>query len=402
MGNEMNTKTIDDLELRGKKVLARVDFNVPMTDDVKIADDKRIVESLPTIRKIMDGGGIPILMSHLGRPKGGPSPEFSLKPVAEYLGTLLSTKVKFANDCIGTETKSMVDALAVGDVLMLENLRFHAEEEKNNPEFAKQLASYGDAYVNDAFGTAHRAHASTEGVTKFLKPCVAGYLMKKEIEYLAQAVGNPKRPYVAILGGAKISGKIDVIQSLLPKVDVLVIGGGMAFTFFRAQGLEVGDSLVESEKVSLAKQILEEIKSSNRRVILPIDCIIADKFENNAQRKTVPVNKMPAGWRGLDIGPETVKLIKLEVKNAKTIVWNGPMGVFEMSNFANGTLEIAKLLAEATKAGATTIVGGGDSAAAVAQMGFESSISHVSTGGGASLEFLEGKVLPGVAALDAK
>ncbi len=398
----MNTKTIDDVDLKGKRVLVRVDFNVPMTDDLKIADDKRIVESLPTIRKIMDGGGIPILMSHLGRPKGGATPEFSLKPVAEYLGTLLSTKVQFATNCIGKETTLMVDSLKVGDVLMLENLRFHAEEEKNNADFAKVLASYGNVYVNDAFGTAHRAHASTEGVTKFLKPCVAGYLMKKEIEYLTQAVGNPKRPYIAILGGAKISGKIDVIQSLLPKVDVLVIGGGMAFTFFRAQGLEVGDSLVETEKVSLAKQILEEIKASNRRVILPVDCVIADKFDNNAQRKTVQVNKIPAGWRGLDIGPETIKLIKFEMKNAKTIVWNGPMGVFEMSNFANGTLEISKLLAEATQNGATTIVGGGDSAAAVAQMGFEASISHVSTGGGASLEFLEGKVLPGVAALDTK
>jgi phosphoglycerate kinase len=257
-------------------------------------------------------------------------------------------------------------------------------------------------YVNDAFGTAHRAHASTEGVTKFLKPCVAGYLMKKEIEYLTQAVGNPKRPYVAILGGAKISGKIDVIQNLLPKVDVLVIGGGMAFTFFRAQELEIGDSLVEQEKIQLAKQILDAIKAQNRRVILPIDCVIANKFDNDAQRKTVPVNKIPPGWRGLDIGPETIKLIKLEVKNAKTIVWNGPMGVFEMPNFAQGTLEIARLLAEATKNGATTIVGGGDSAAAVAQMGFEASISHVSTGGGASLEFLEGKVLPGVAVLDTK
>jgi phosphoglycerate kinase len=398
----MNTKTIDDIELKGKKVLIRVDFNVPMTADLKIADDKRIVESLPTIRKILDSGGIPILMSHLGRPKGGPTPEFSLKPVAEHLGTLLSVKVFFANDCIGKATRQMVDALKVGDVLMLENLRFHAEEEKNNPGFAKELASYGDVYVNDAFGTAHRAHASTEGVTKFLKPCVAGYLMKKEIEYLTQAVANPKRPYIAILGGAKISGKIDVIQNLLPKVDVLVIGGGMAFTFFRAQELEVGDSLVEQDKIQLAKQILDEIKTKNRRVILPVDCIIADKFDNNAQRKTVPVTKIPSGWRGLDIGPETIQLIKLEMKIAKTIVWNGPMGVFEMSNYANGTLEIAKLLAEATNNGATTIVGGGDSAAAVAQMGFEASISHVSTGGGASLEFLEGRQLPGLAALDTK
>ncbi|MBX2992244.1 MAG: phosphoglycerate kinase [Bacteroidetes bacterium] len=398
----MMTKTIDDVDLKGKRVLVRVDFNVPMTDDLKISDDKRIVESLPTIRKILDSGGIPILMSHLGRPKGGPNPEFSLKPVANHLATLLSTNVQFVADCIGKETKKIVDGLKPGDILLLENLRFHPEEEKNNPDFAKELAGWGDVYVNDAFGTAHRAHASTEGVTKFLKPCVAGYLMKKEIEYLTQAVANPKRPYVAILGGAKISGKIDVIQNLLPKVDVLVIGGGMAFTFFRAQELEVGDSLVEQEKVQLAKEILEHIKEKNRRVILPIDCIIADKFDNNAQRKTVPITKIPSGWRGLDIGPETIKLIRLQMKGAKTIIWNGPMGVFEMPNFANGTLEIAKLLAEATTSGATTIVGGGDSAAAVVQMGFESSISHVSTGGGASLEFLEGKQLPGLAALDTK
>ncbi|MER3522921.1 MAG: phosphoglycerate kinase [Ignavibacteria bacterium] len=398
----METMTIDDVELKEKRVLVRVDFNVPMTEHGTIADDKRIVESLPTIRKILDSGGIAILMSHLGRPKGGPSAEFSLKPVAKHLGTLLSSTVHFAHDCVGEGTRKLVASLKPGDVLLLENLRFHAEEEKNDPAFAKELASYGDVYVNDAFGTAHRAHASTEGITKFIKPCVAGYLMKKEIEYLTQAVGNPKRPYVAIVGGAKISGKIDVIQNLLPKVDVLVIGGGMAFTFFRAQDVEVGDSLVEVEKIPLAKKLLEEIKASRRRVILPVDCVIADKFDNNAQRRVVPVTKIPVGWRALDIGPETAQLIRLETKNAKTIVWNGPMGVFEMSNFANGTLEVAKILAEATRNGATTIVGGGDSAAAVAQMGFEAQISHVSTGGGASLEFLEGKQLPGLAALDKK
>jgi phosphoglycerate kinase len=396
----MNTKTIDDIELNGKRVLIRVDFNVPMTDDGTIADDKRIVEALPTIRRVLDRGGIPILMSHLGRPKGKPSPEFSLRPVANHLSALLNTEVTFAGDCVGSAAKNAVASLKVGNVLMLENLRFHSEEEKNNPDFAKELASFGDVYVNDAFGTAHRAHASTEGITKFVKPCVAGYLMRKEIEYLTQAVGSPKRPYVAILGGAKISGKIDVIQNLLDKVDVLVIGGGMAFTFFRAQEMEVGDSLVEQEKIPLAKQVLDDIKRKNRRVILPVDCVIADKFDNNAQRKTVSVQNIPSGWRGLDIGPETIRLIKLELRNAKTIVWNGPMGVFELSNFAAGTLEVAKLMAEATKSGATTIVGGGDSAAAVAEMGFDSSISHVSTGGGASLEFLEGKILPGVAALD--
>ena len=398
----MTTKTIDDLNLKGKKVLVRVDFNVPMTSDLKVSDDKRIVESLPTIKKILADGGSVILMSHLGRPKGKPTPEFSLKPVAAHLAGLLGREVKFAEDCIGKPAHTAVDNLQPGEVLLLENLRFHAEEEKNDQGFARELASLGNVYVNDAFGTAHRAHASTEGITHFLKPAVAGYLMKKEIEYLTKAVGNPERPYIAILGGAKISGKIDVIQNLLPKIDALVIGGGMAFTFFRAQGMEVGDSLVEPEKLSLAKQILDEAKTKHMRLILPVDCVIADKMDNDAQRKIVPVSKIPPGWRGLDIGPETVKIINMEVRKAKTIVWNGPMGVFEMPNFANGTLEVAKLLAEATKAGAITIVGGGDSAAAIAQAGFENAVSHVSTGGGASLEFLEGKVLPGLAALDVK
>ncbi len=398
----MQTLTIDDVVLRGKKVLVRVDFNVPMTPELKVSDDKRIVESLPTIRKILNDGGCAILMSHLGRPKGKPNMEFTLQPVADHLGILLNMKIKFAKDCIGKAAQQEVSTLKPGECLLLENLRFHAEEEANDPAFAKELASLGDVFVNDAFGSAHRAHASTEGITKFVKPCVAGYLMRKEIEYLSKAVTNPARPYVAILGGAKISGKIDVIQNLMPKVDALVIGGGMAYTFFQAQGLEIGDSLVEQEKLSLARQILEDAKTKKMRLILPVDCVVADKLDNNAHRKVVPIAKIPAGWRGLDVGPETVKVINMEVRRAKTIVWNGPMGVFEMPNFANGTLEVARLLAEATKAGATTIVGGGDSSAAVAQAGFESSMSHVSTGGGASLEFLEGKVLPGVAALDTR
>ncbi len=398
----MTTKTIDDIALAGKKVLVRVDFNVPMTPDLKVSDDKRIVESLPTITKLLSSGAAVILMSHLGRPKGKPTPEFSLKPVAQHLATLLKTDVKFAEDCVGRPARAAVDALQPGQVLLLENLRFHAEEEKNVEAFAKELASLGDVYVNDAFGTAHRAHASTEGITHFLTPSVAGYLMQKEIEYLGRAVADPARPYMAILGGAKISGKIDVIQNLMPKVDALVIGGGMAFTFFAAQGLEVGDSLVEQEKLGLAKEILETAKSKNKRLILPVDCVIADKFDNDAKRRIVPVHQIPAGWRGLDIGPETVKVISMELRRAKTIVWNGPMGVFEMPNFANGTLEIAKLLAEVTKNGAVTIVGGGDSAAAIAQAGFETAVSHVSTGGGASLEFLEGKNLPGLAALNTK
>jgi phosphoglycerate kinase len=395
----MHTLTIDDVLLKGKKVLVRVDFNVPMTPDMKVADDKRIIESLPTIRRILSQGASVILMSHLGRPKGRPNPEFSLKPVADYLATLMNHPVQFAKDCIGPEVHEMVRALKPGDILMLENLRYHPEEEANDENFAKELGSLGDVYVNDAFGTAHRAHASTEGITHFLRPAVAGYLMKKEIDYLTSAVSNPARPYLAILGGAKISGKIDVIHNLLPKIDALVIGGGMAFTFLRAQGLEIGDSMVEEEKLELAKDLLDQMRELHKRFILPVDCVIADRMENNAQRKVVPVSKIPPGWRGLDIGPETVKVINMEVRRAKTIVWNGPMGVFEMPNFANGTLEVARLLAEATKAGAKTIVGGGDSAAAVAKAGFETQISHVSTGGGASLEFLEGRTLPGLAAL---
>jgi phosphoglycerate kinase len=379
-----------------------VDFNVPLTDDLKVADDTRIVESLPTIRKILKDGGSAILMSHLGRPKGKFNPEYSLKPVAHHLGILLNMPIKFAPDCIGRSVKQMVDELKPGEILLLENLRFYAQEEQNDEAFAKELAALGDLYVNDAFGSAHRAHASTEGITRFLKPSVAGYLLRKEIEYLSKAVANPGRPYIAIMGGAKISGKIDVIENLLPKIDALIIGGGMAFTFFQAQGHEIGDSLVEQEKIPLAKKILDECKARHMRLILPVDAVVADRLDNDANRKIVSITKIPAGWRGLDIGPETVKIINMEVRRAKTIVWNGPMGVFEMPNFANGTLEVARLLAEATKAGATTIVGGGDSAAAIAQAGLESAVSHVSTGGGASLEFLEGKTLPGLAALDTR
>jgi phosphoglycerate kinase len=396
----MKILTIDTVVLKGKRVLVRVDFNVPMTPESTISDDTRIVESLPTIKKILREGGSAILMSHLGRPDGRPNAEFSLRPVGDRLQALLGTPVKFAGDCLGKATRQLVDSLKPGECLLLENLRFYPEEEQNDPEFASTLAGYGDLYVNDAFATAHRAHASTEGVTKFVKPCVAGYLMKKELEYLGKVFLNPSRPYLAILGGAKISGKIDVIQNLLPKLDVMVIAGGMAFTFFQAQGLEVGDSLVEQEKIGLARQILEQVKANRLRLILPVDCIIANKFDNSAQRRVVPITKIPPGWSGLDIGPDTVKVINMEVRRAKTIVWNGPMGVFEMSNFAKGTFEVAKILALATKAGATTVVGGGDSAAAIAMAGVIGMVSHISTGGGAFLEFLEGKQLPGVVALD--
>jgi phosphoglycerate kinase len=398
----MNKKTIDDIALKGKKVLVRVDFNVPLDANQKVTDDTRIRESLPTIKKIVQDGGKAILMSHLGRPKGKKKPEYSLKPTVDKLSELLGKQVKFAPDCKGPEAKAAVDSLVDGDVLILENLRFYEDEEKNNPEFAKELASFGDVYVNDAFGSAHRAHASTEGVTKFISPSVAGYLMQKEINYLGMAVGDPKRPYLAILGGAKISGKIDVIQNLMQKVDALIIGGGMTYTFYKAMGLEIGKSILDAEKVDMAKNLLEEAKKKNIRLILPVDCLVADKAEAGATTKVVKKEGIPADWQALDIGPETIELFKNEIKKSKTIVWNGPMGLFEIDTFAKGTKEIAMALADATAAGAITVIGGGDSAAAVTQMGFAKKVSHVSTGGGASLEFLEGKILPGVAALTDK
>ncbi|HUI29242.1 MAG TPA: phosphoglycerate kinase [Candidatus Acidoferrales bacterium] len=397
METTFNKKTIDDIDVKGKKVLVRVDFNVPLDENKKVTDDKRIVESLPTIRKILKDGGMPILMSHLGRPKGKPKPEFSLAPVAKRLGELLSSNVIMAADCIGAEAKKAVASAKPGDVVLLENLRFHAEEEANDENFSKELASLGDVYVNDAFGSAHRAHASTEGVTRFLKPAVGGYLMQKELQYLSQAVENPNRPYVAIIGGAKISGKIDVINNLLGKVDALIIGGGMMFTFLKAMGKEIGNSILEADKVDLAKGLVQ-----NKKLLLPVDCVVADKFENTAAKKIVTVDAIPQGWVGMDIGPKSIDLFRSEIIKSKTVVWNGPMGVFEMDNFAAGTKAIADALVEATKKGASTIVGGGDSAAAIAKFGLEKSVSHVSTGGGASLEFLEGKILPGVAALDNK
>ncbi len=402
MDNTFNKKTIDNVDVKGKKVLVRVDFNVPLDAQKNITDDKRIVESLPTIKKILKDGGTPILMSHLGRPKGKPNPEYSLAPVAKRLGELLSAKVVMAPDCVGEATRAAIASAGVGDVVLLENLRFHAEEEANDTNFAKELAALGDVYVNDAFGSAHRAHASTEGVTRFLKPSVGGYLMEKELKYLSQAVGRPVRPYVAIIGGAKISGKIDVINNLLGKVDTLVIGGGMMFTFLKAMGKEIGNSLLEADKVDLAKELLEKTKTGKAKLLLPVDCTIAEKFENTPAKKNVSVDAIPQGWVGMDIGPKSIELFRGEIVKAKTVVWNGPMGVFEMDNFVAGTRSVADSLVEATKNGAATIVGGGDSAAAIAKFGLEDKVSHVSTGGGASLEFLEGKVLPGVAALDNK
>lgn len=398
----MTKLTIEDLELSGKRVLVRVDFNVPLDENQKVTDATRIVETLPTIKKIIESGGRAILMSHLGRPKGKPKPEFSLRPVAKKLEELLGKPVQFAGDCIGKDVEEQAAKLQKGDVLLLENLRYHAEEENNDPGFAAKLARLGEIYINDAFGSAHRAHASTEGVTKHLQQCAAGYLMQKELAYLGKAVGNPERPYVAVLGGAKISGKIDVLSNLLEKVDALLIGGGMAYTFFKAEGKEIGKSLLEEDKIDLAKEIIQKAAEKKVKMLFPVDCVIADKFDNDAQTDIVEAGGIKPDWQALDIGPKTIELFKNELLNAKTVVWNGPMGVFEMEKFATGTNEIARLLVETTKKGAVTIIGGGDSAAAIAKLGLEKEVSHVSTGGGASLEFLEGKELPGVAALNDK
>lgn len=396
----MNKKTIDQIELNGKRVLVRVDFNVPLNEALQVTDDKRIVESLPTIKKIIADGGKAILMSHLGRPKGQVNPKYSLKPAAARLTELLGTEVIMAPDCIGEEVKKMSLELKPGQVMLLENLRFYAEEEKNNPEFAQKLAELGDVYVNDAFGSAHRAHASTEGIVKFLQPAVAGYLMKKELDYLGSALSEPKKPYCAILGGAKISGKIDVINNLVGKVDTLIIGGGMAYTFFKAMGREIGTSLLEAEKVDLAKELLEKFTASGKQVLLPVDTVVVSEFSNESPASIVKSDEIPADKMGVDIGPETVALFSEAVKKSATIVWNGPMGVFEMPNFAIGTNAIAQALVDATANGSVTVIGGGDSAAAISQAGLEKQVTHVSTGGGASLEFLEGKVLPGVDVLN--
>lgn len=387
----MNKKTVKDIDIRNKRVLMRVDFNVPMTDG-KVTDDKRIKASLPTIQYVLDQGASLILMSHLGRPKGGFEPEFSLRAASEVLASLLARPVKMASDCVGAEVEKMAKALKPGEVLMLENTRFHAGEEKNDLDLARQMASLGDVYVNDAFGSAHRAHSSTEGVARFL-PAVSGFLMEQELEYLGRAVSNPEHPYIAILGGAKISDKILVVETLLSKCDRLIIGGGMANTFLAAKGFNMRDSLVEAGSVELAKSIM--VKAGDK-LLLPVDAVIADKFEAEAKTHVVDADKIPAGWRIMDIGPRSISLFKAALNGARLIVWNGPMGVFEMPKFAEGTFAIAHLLAES---GATTVIGGGDSASAVKKAGVAKQMTHVSTGGGASLEFLEGRELPGVAAL---
>ncbi|MFH1526599.1 MAG: phosphoglycerate kinase, partial [Bacteroidota bacterium] len=370
-----------------------------LDENLQITDDIRITSSLPTIKKIINDGGRCILMSHLGRPKGKPNPKYSLKPAAERLKELLGIEVKFATDCIGSEVETLANDLKEGEVLLLENLRFHEEEEKNDAEFAKRLASLGDVFVNDAFGSAHRAHASTEGVTKFINVNASGYLMQKELDYLGSAIAEPARPFTAILGGAKISGKIDVIQNLLSKVDTLIIGGGMAYTFYKAQGLEIGHSLLEEDKIELAKELLKKFEDCGAKVLLPEDVVVAHEFNNDSPATVVSVNEIPADQQGLDIGPKTIEKFRQVILNSKTVVWNGPMGVFEFDNFAKGTYAVANSLVKATEGGAITIVGGGDSAAAMKKAGLDEKVTHVSTGGGASLEFLEGKILPGVEAL---
>lgn len=393
IGVPMNKKTIRDINVKNKRVLVRVDFNVPLKDG-KVGDDTRIVASLPTIKYLIDQGAKIILCSHLGRPTGKEE-KYSLRPVAARLQQLLGKPVTFVSDCIGDSIERAVAAMNAGDVVLLENVRFYSEEEKNDPGFAKKLAAFEDGYVNDAFGSAHRAHASTEGVAHIL-PGVAGFLMEKELNYLGTALANPARPFVAILGGAKVSDKIKVIENLLPKVDSLLIGGGMANTFLAAQGLNLGQSLVEANQIETANAL---IAKGGAKIILPVDLVVADKFDANAQSRVVDANAVPGDWRALDIGPKTIDMFEKILSGAKTVIWNGPLGVFEMPAFAKGTIEIAKRLAQS---GATTIIGGGDSAAAVEQAGVADKMTHISTGGGASLEFLEGRVLPGVAALQDK
>ena len=398
----MNKLTIRDLDFRGQRVFIRVDFNVPLKDGV-VTDDTRIRETLPTLKLAIEKGGRLVLASHLGRPKGGPDPKYSVKPAAKKLEELLGKSVSFAPDCVGAEAESKSKGLKDGDVLVLENVRFHPEEEKNDEGFSRQLAALCDGvFVCDAFGSAHRAHASVVGITKFVKQAAAGLLMEKELNYIGKAITNPSRPFVAILGGAKVSDKIEVVENLMKVADAMLIGGGMAYTFLKAQGLTIGKSLVEDDKLELAKKILADAKAKNFKLFLPVDHVIAPEFKADAPATTVDVTATPADQMGLDIGPKTIELFEEQLSHAHTIVWNGPMGVFEMPAFAKGTLAIAKAVAAGTKDGVTTIIGGGDSVAAVHQAGVAKQISHISTGGGASLEYLGGRKLPGVEALTNK
>ncbi len=392
----MDKKTIEKVDLKGKRVFIRADFNVPLDDDGNITDDGRIRSTLPTINYALDAGAKVILASHLGRPKGKPNPKYSLAPVAKRLNRLLNKEVQFAKDCIGPDVEHSVAGMRPGDVLLLENLRFHAEEEKNDEAFCKALASFTDVYVNDAFGTAHRAHASTYGITKHVKMSVAGFLMKKEITYLQKTVADPVRPFVAILGGAKVSGKIGVIENLQNRVDKIIVGGAMAFTFIRARGQEVGGSLIEPEMIEMAQRIRKGVRDKGVKFYLPVDFVVAENTNDGAETKIVTSQEIPNGWVGLDIGPATVRLFAEAIQDAKTIIWNGPMGMFEKDAYSRGTFAIARAVADAY---ATTIVGGGDTDVAVHRAGVSDSITFISTGGGASLELLEGKELPGLAAL---
>ena len=399
----LNKKSVDDINVKGKKVLVRCDFNVPLDADLNITDENRLVAALPTIKKLIADGGKVILCSHLGKPKGEPKPELSLAPVAKRLTELLGQEVKFAADAnvVGDNAKAAVAAMNDGDVILLENTRYRAEETKNGEAFSKELASLADVFVNDAFGTAHRAHCSNVGVTEFVKgDCVVGYLMQKEIDFLGNAVNNPERPFVAILGGAKVSSKISVIENLLDKVDTLIIGGGMAYTFMAAHGEEVGKSLLEEDHEEYALKMEKKAEEKGVKLLIPVDTVVADDFSNDANFKVVGRGEIPADMEGLDVGPKTAELFADAIKGAKTVVWNGPMGCFEMPNFAKGTIAVAQAMADLE--GATTIIGGGDSAAACNQLGFGDKMTHISTGGGASLEFLEGKDLPGVVAADDK
>lgn len=393
-------KTVDTYNFSGKKALIRVDFNVPLDNNFQITDDTRLKATIPTIKKILKDGGSVILMSHLGRPKSGPTEEFSLKHLVEYLSETFQTQVKFADDCIGEQAKQKAQTLKPGEILLLENLRFYKEEEKGDTEFAKKLAALGDVYVNDAFGTAHRAHASTAVIAQFFKDKVSGYVMEAEVENAKKILENAERPFTAIMGGAKISDKILIIERLLDKVDNLIIGGGMSYTFFKAIGGNIGNSLLEADKVDLAKSLIEKAKQKGVNLLLPQDSVVADAFKNEAQTKTTDNKNIPDGWMGLDIGEKARQDFTKVIESSKTILWNGPMGVFEMPNFAKGTIAIAEAVVKATEKGGFSLIGGGDSAAAVNNLGFGERVSYVSTGGGALLEYMEGKELPGVKALE--
>jgi len=395
----MTKQTLKDVELKGKTVLMRVDFNVPIKDG-EIEDDNRIVQALESINYVIEHGAKLILMSHLGRPGGEPSAEFSLKPVADHLEKLVDVPVYFAEDCIGEKAEEVIKKAKEGEIVLLENVRYHPEEKKNDPKFAMKLATHADLFVNDAFGSSHREHASVAGVTEFLQPSVSGFLLEKEIKYLEDSVNSPSRPFVAILGGAKVSDKIGVIENLISKVDTIIIGGGMTYTFYKAMGLNIGESLVEEDKIDLAKELMNKAEEKGIDFMLPIDSVIAKEFNNDAEHKVVDRDGIEDGWMGLDIGPQSAIAFSNRIKNARTVLWNGPMGVFEMSNFAAGTKAIAEALVKTTEKGGFTLIGGGDSVAAINQLGLEDKVSYVSTGGGALLEYMEGKSLPGIKAIN--